>query len=100
MGGPSKFIQSLEVIDHKPRKDTTMRIRLNADWTGCLDGIRPTAFQAGEVAEFPAHIAAVLLGDGRASAPEEEKAIAGAPENKMEPGPGSNKIKRSRKRSA
>jgi hypothetical protein len=101
MGGPSKFIQGLEVIDHKPREERTMKIKLMADWTGCLDGIHLSAHAAGLVHEFPVHIATVLLGDGRAVLPESEaKAIAGAPENKMEPGPGSNKVKRSRKRSA
>lgn len=70
-----------------------MKIRLNIDYTVALDGVTMSSFKAGEVVDFPARIAGVLVGDGRASvltAPSpaparEEKAVASAPENKMEP---------------
>jgi hypothetical protein len=73
------------------KKDLTMRIKLNRDWVGATDGIHVETHKAGAVVNFPEWIAAALLHDGRASLPEEEKSLAGAPENKMDPGPKSNK---------
>lgn len=67
-----------------------MKIRLNIDYSVALDGVTTSSFPAGAVVDFPARIAGVLVGDGRASvvpapAPaREEKAIPAAPENKME----------------
>jgi hypothetical protein len=75
----------------KAHEERTMRIKLNSDYTACLDGIHPTAFAAGQEAEIPERIAAVLLEDGRASLPAAAKALEGAPENKMLDGPSGNK---------
>jgi hypothetical protein len=74
-----------------PAQERTMRIRLNRDYTGCLDGIHPSTFGAGQEADTPIHIAQVLLEDGRASLPAGAKMESGVPENKMLDGPGSNK---------
>ena len=79
----------------KQEEKRMAKIKLNQDMTICLDGIRPSEFKAGDVVEFPIHIAATLLEDGRASVNViEEKAIPGASENKMEKGPSLNKKKR------
>ena len=60
-----------------------MIIRLNGPETIYVDGVHPIDFRAGQEAELPERIAAVLLTEGRASLPDEAKAIlAGAPENK------------------
>ena len=75
----------------KAHEEQTMRIKLNIDYSVCLDGIHPTAFAAGQEAEVPERIAVVLLEDGRASLPAKAKALSGAPENKMLDGPGANK---------
>ena len=73
----------------KAPEEQIMRVKLNSNYSGSLDGIHPTSFAAGQEAEIPERIAAVLLEDGRASLPA--KALAGAPENKMLDGPGANK---------
>jgi hypothetical protein len=78
----------------KRGKVEVVRIVLKADYTVCLNGIHPTTFAAGEEAEIPIHIASVLLGDGRAHLPSGVKMEARAPENKMKPGPASNKVAR------
>lgn len=82
-----------------------MKIRLNIDYSVALDGITTSSFNEGEVVDFPARIAGVLVGDGRASvltapspAPSpaparEEKAVVAAPENKMEPAAPATKAK-------
>jgi hypothetical protein len=75
-----------------------MRIKFNTDWTGCLDGIHPTAFRAGDEAEVPERIASTLVGDGRAFPAAEAKALAGSPEDKMAPVAPENKARRSRPR--
>ena len=75
----------------KAPEERTMRIKMNTDYTGALDGVHPTSFAAGQEAEIPERIATVLLEDGRASLPPAAKALAGAPENKMLDGPGANK---------
>jgi hypothetical protein len=82
MGRPS--VSSLfEVIKHEPRKEELMRIKLNRDWNGAVDGIHVALYPAGSTVDFPIAIAQVLLEDGRATLPDEAKAIMGAPENKM-----------------
>lgn len=75
----------------KAHEERTMKIKLNIDYTVALDGIHPTSFAAGQEAEIPERIAAVLLEDGRAILPAKAKALDGAPENKMLDGPGANK---------
>jgi hypothetical protein len=75
----------------KAQEERIMRVKLNRDYTVCLDGIHPTAFAAGQEAEIPERIAAALLEDGRASLSFAAKALEGAPENKMLDGPGANK---------
>jgi hypothetical protein len=68
-----------------------MKVILKNEYTVCLDGVNQTRFPAGE-AELPTSIAAVLLDDGRASLPPvEEKALPGAPGNKMLPHAPKNK---------
>jgi len=64
-------------------EEQTMRIKLNQEWNGAVDGIHLAVYPAGAEVDFPERIAAVLLKDGRAGLPEEAKAIMGAPENKM-----------------
>ncbi len=75
----------------KAPKEQTMRVKINIDYTVALDGIHSTSFAAGQDAEIPERIAAVLLEDGRASLPAAAKALEGAPKNKMLDGPGANK---------
>jgi hypothetical protein len=77
----------------KAPEEQTMRVKINIDYTVALDGIHPTAFAAGQEAEIPERIAAVLLKDGRASLPAAAKALEEAPQNKMLDGPGENKGK-------
>ncbi len=90
-----------EVVDERPEV-RTMKIKLNTEYTGSLDGIHVTTFAAGQQADMPARIAQTLLEDGRASLPAEAKAEAkmtgGAPENKMLDGPGSSKDEAGAKR--
>lgn len=60
-----------------------MRVRFSGDERIYVDGIHPVDFQAGQEAEIPERIAAVLLTEGRASLPAAAKAnLIGAPENK------------------
>lgn len=60
-----------------------MRVRFSGDERIYVDGIHPVDFQAGQEAEIPERIAAGLLVEGRATLPDEAKAIlTGAPENK------------------
>lgn len=69
-----------------------MRIKMNQDITIYVDGIHPSEFKTGDVVDLPIYICSALLEDNRASRIEAEtKALAGAPENKMEKGPKSNK---------
>ncbi len=61
-----------------------MIIRFNGSETIYVDGIHPVNFLAGQEAELPERIAAVLLTEGRASLPAAAIAnLIGAPENKM-----------------
>lgn len=75
----------------KAAEERTMRIKLNVDYTVYLDGIHASMFVAGQEADVPERIAAVLLQDRRASLPVEAKAIEEAPENKMLAGSPENK---------
>ncbi len=63
-----------------------MKIKLNADYTVCRDGIHPESFKAKETVELPANIATVLIKDKRAVPVVEGKMQNGAPANKMTPG--------------
>ncbi len=60
----------------KAPEERTMRIKLSVDYTVSLDGIHQTSFAAGQEAEIPERIAAVLLEDGRANLPEPAQAEA------------------------
>src|SRR4030042_2089407 len=64
-------------------KEHTMRIQLKTDYTVCRDGIHPESFKAKEEVDMPAHVASVLIKDGRATLPPEAKMKGGAPANKM-----------------
>jgi len=68
-----------------------MRIKLNADYAVCLDGVHPSSFPAGSEIDMPTHIASVLLEDGRAALPSEKKMEKTALENKMLNGSPENK---------
>jgi hypothetical protein len=82
---------SVEIVE--PEGDQTMKIKLMKNWTGAVDGIHPVTYAAGTEQDFPEAIAVDLLKDGRAVLVHvETKALAGAPENKMEPGPKQNKV--------
>jgi len=78
---------------HDQPTEGTMKIRFTGAERICIDGIHPVDFHAGQEAEIPDRIAAVLLAEGRAGLPEEAKALTGAPENKMEPGRASDKTR-------
>jgi hypothetical protein len=61
-------------------QEETMKVRIKIDYTVCRDGIHPESFEANEEVDMPAHVASVLLNDGRAVLP---KMRGGAPANKM-----------------
>jgi hypothetical protein len=79
-------------LKREERSMSPIKIQFNEDWTGCLDGVNPISFQAGQVADVPAHVAAVLLEDGRATLPCNTKALNGAPQNKALDGPEASKV--------
>ena len=87
-----------KVIRHEAAEVKIMRIKLNADYTGCLDGVHPSRFSAGEEVDIPIQIASVLLGDGRASLPGETKMQSEPLANKMMGGPPENKAGKKAKR--
>lgn len=62
-----------QAVAAKAPEERTMRIKLNIDYTVALDGIHPTSFAAGQEADIPERIAAVLLEDGRAGLPKAAK---------------------------
>lgn len=83
LSGRPPVSQSWEVIRHDPPKEAKVIIRLNGPETIYVDGVHPIDFRAGQEAELPERIAAVLLTEGRASLPAAAKAnLIGAPENK------------------
>jgi len=62
-----------------------VKVKFNVDIVIYLDGINPTHFVPGQVADVSEGIASALFENGRASIPDEAKAeVAAAPENKME----------------
>ncbi len=90
-GTKENLILDMTPIKHEARKGETMRIKLNKDWTGCLDGIHPTTLPAGQVADVPLAIGQTLIADGRADVPPELKMESKPLENKMELRPLENK---------
>jgi len=83
LSGRPSVSQSREVIRHDPPQEVNVIIRFNGPETIYVDGVHPIDFRAGQEAELPERIAAVLLTEGRASLPAAAKAnLIGAPENK------------------
>jgi hypothetical protein len=95
-GRPSVSVpEAWKAVEPKRKEEGRMKIVLTQDYSSCLDGIHLSEFRAWEAVDFPAHIAETLLSDGRAQHPEafhsQEKALPGAPENKMAAAPAENK---------